>query len=92
MRLTTYLLSRLLLSGTIILILTISWLMFTNHERAQQDVRRIGDTVFDGGARRHHPMLYAQMHLTVKIETDQRSIPAPQRAVVKTHVTELARR
>ena len=45
MRLTTYLLSRLLLSGTIILILTISWLMFTNHERAQQDVRRIGDTV-----------------------------------------------
>ena len=45
MRLTTYLLSRLLLSGAVILILTISWLMFTNHERAQQDVRRIGDTV-----------------------------------------------
>ena len=45
MRLTTYLTSRLFMSGIIILLITVSWLMFINHQSVQQSVQKASDTV-----------------------------------------------
>ena len=45
MRLTTYLLSRLVLSGAVILLIAVSWLMFTNHQRVQNEVAQASNTI-----------------------------------------------
>ena len=45
MRLTTYLFSRLVASGVVILIIAIAWLMYTNHQRVQEQISNASNTI-----------------------------------------------